>query len=163
MRYCSARVCPRTCLPACRHGCAVCPGRLLACEHSRLRHLCRCLSARPPRPRQRSAACRCPNSSSGAMTSASPSAHLAGSGTLGPSDPAIDHPDRLRRGDRTVDCHDCSWPGCLPGAMLCVLFMGYVAVWALLNRSKMPATGREQCRSRRSLSRNLAAAAGHRL
>ncbi len=28
--------------------------------------------------------------------------------------------------------------GVLPGAMLCVLFMGYVALWALLNPSKMP-------------------------
>ncbi|WP_417669954.1 TRAP transporter large permease [Roseibium sp.] len=29
--------------------------------------------------------------------------------------------------------------GVLPGAMLCVLFMGYVAVWSMLNRAKMPA------------------------
>ncbi|CTQ70705.1 MAG: TRAP transporter large permease [Labrenzia sp.] len=29
--------------------------------------------------------------------------------------------------------------GVLPGAMLCLLFMGYVAVWAMLNRDKMPA------------------------
>ncbi|MTI45455.1 tripartite ATP-independent transporter DctM subunit [Roseibium hamelinense] len=28
--------------------------------------------------------------------------------------------------------------GVLPGAMLCALFMSYVAIWALLNRSKMP-------------------------
>ncbi len=28
--------------------------------------------------------------------------------------------------------------GVLPGAMLCALFMGYVAIWAVLNRSKMP-------------------------
>lgn len=28
--------------------------------------------------------------------------------------------------------------GVLPGAMLCALFMGYVAIWATLNRSKMP-------------------------
>lgn len=28
--------------------------------------------------------------------------------------------------------------GVLPGAMLCVLFMSYVAIWAILNRSKMP-------------------------
>ena len=28
--------------------------------------------------------------------------------------------------------------GVLPGAMLCLLFMGYVAIWALVNRSKMP-------------------------
>ncbi|MBO0343716.1 TRAP transporter large permease [Roseibium limicola] len=28
--------------------------------------------------------------------------------------------------------------GVLPGAMLCVLFMGYVAIWALLNRHRMP-------------------------
>lgn len=29
--------------------------------------------------------------------------------------------------------------GVLPGAMLCLLFMGYVAIWALLNKEKMPA------------------------
>lgn len=28
--------------------------------------------------------------------------------------------------------------GVIPGAMLCVLFMGYVAIWATLNASKMP-------------------------
>ncbi|MEJ8474670.1 TRAP transporter large permease [Roseibium algae] len=28
--------------------------------------------------------------------------------------------------------------GILPGAMLCLLFMGYVAIWASLNRAKMP-------------------------
>ena len=28
--------------------------------------------------------------------------------------------------------------GVLPGAMLCLLFMGYVAIWSLFNRSKMP-------------------------
>ncbi len=28
--------------------------------------------------------------------------------------------------------------GVMPGAMLCLLFMGYVGIWALLNRSKMP-------------------------
>ncbi|WP_417686219.1 TRAP transporter large permease [Roseibium sp.] len=28
--------------------------------------------------------------------------------------------------------------GVLPGAMLCVLFMGYVAIWSMLNASKMP-------------------------
>ncbi len=28
--------------------------------------------------------------------------------------------------------------GVLPGAMLCVLFMGYVALWSVMNRSKMP-------------------------
>lgn len=28
--------------------------------------------------------------------------------------------------------------GVLPGAMLCVLFMGYVGIWALLNKHKMP-------------------------
>lgn len=28
--------------------------------------------------------------------------------------------------------------GVLPGAMLCLLFMGYVAIWALLNPGKMP-------------------------
>ncbi|MBO6758603.1 MAG: TRAP transporter large permease subunit [Roseibium sp.] len=28
--------------------------------------------------------------------------------------------------------------GVLPGAMLCLLFMGYVAVWALMNRTRMP-------------------------
>ncbi|WP_150525428.1 TRAP transporter large permease [Roseibium sediminis] len=28
--------------------------------------------------------------------------------------------------------------GVLPGAMLCVLFMSYVAIWAMLNRDKMP-------------------------
>ena len=28
--------------------------------------------------------------------------------------------------------------GVLPGAMLCILFMGYVAFWSMLNRSKMP-------------------------
>ena len=28
--------------------------------------------------------------------------------------------------------------GVLPGAMLCVLFMSYVAIWATINRSKMP-------------------------
>ncbi|QDG79594.1 TRAP transporter large permease [Labrenzia sp. PHM005] len=28
--------------------------------------------------------------------------------------------------------------GVVPGAMLCLLFMGYVGLWALMNRSKMP-------------------------
>ncbi len=28
--------------------------------------------------------------------------------------------------------------GVLPGAMLCVLFMGYVVIWSMMNRSKMP-------------------------
>ncbi|MFD1696467.1 TRAP transporter large permease [Roseibium aestuarii] len=28
--------------------------------------------------------------------------------------------------------------GVLPGAMLCVLFMGYVVLWSMLNRSRMP-------------------------
>ncbi|NVK34737.1 MAG: TRAP transporter large permease subunit [Rhodobacteraceae bacterium] len=28
--------------------------------------------------------------------------------------------------------------GVLPGAMLCALFMGYVVIWSLINRSKMP-------------------------
>lgn len=28
--------------------------------------------------------------------------------------------------------------GVIPGAMLCLLFMGYVAIWSIINRSKMP-------------------------
>ncbi len=31
--------------------------------------------------------------------------------------------------------------GILPGLMLVVLFMGYIVIWALLNREKMPVTG----------------------
>ena len=58
---------------------------------------------------------------------------LAGAGTLGPPDPAVDHHDRLRRHGRTCRSRSSSSPASFPASCWRSLFSGYIVVWALLH------------------------------
>ena len=62
---------------------------------------------------------------------------LAGAGTLGPADPALDHHDRLRR-EADVSIAQLFIAGVLPGIMLARLFSGYIASGRCCNPAPVP-------------------------
>ena len=62
---------------------------------------------------------------------------LAGAGTLGHSDPAVDHHGGLRRA-ANVSIIQVFLAGFLPGLLVMALYSGYIAVWSLPNPERTP-------------------------